>query len=136
MSTRVTDEQVLHALAWARNYGTWWSGNASPAAARRWLVKLAQQGVTIEYAGPLDTASVREMSRFLGPRAQDVVPSELVLTNREVLLLLYGLAAGAERPGAARRLPGGVGAPGKVRARHDGARAAIPRASAELVVGD
>lgn len=98
MSTRVTDEQVLHALTWARNYGdiVEWTHVASRGP--KWLVKLAQQGVTIEAAGHLDAASLREMSPFLAPRAQDVVPSELVLTNREVLLLLYGIAAGAERP--------------------------------------
>lgn len=77
---------------------TWWNGSASPSAAPKWLVKLAQQGVTIEYAGRVDAAALREMSPFLASRAQDVVPSELALTNREVLLLLYGIAAGAERP--------------------------------------
>jgi hypothetical protein len=98
MSTRVTDEQVLHALAWARNYGDVVEWTRVAKRGPKWLVKLAQQGVTIEYSGRLDAATLAETSWFLGPRAADVVPNELVLTNREVLLLLYGIAAGAERP--------------------------------------
>jgi hypothetical protein len=60
--------------------------------------RLGSRDQAEEYAGRLDTASLREMSPFLAPRAQDVVPSELVLTNREVLLLVYGIGVGAERP--------------------------------------
>jgi hypothetical protein len=98
MSSRVTDEQVRHALTWARNYGDVLGWKRIATRGPKWLVKLAQQGVTIEHSGRIDAASLREMSPFLTPRALDVVPSELALTNREVLLLLYGIAAGAERP--------------------------------------
>jgi hypothetical protein len=58
----------------------------------KWLVRLTQRGVTIEHSGRLDAATLAETWWSLAPRAADVVPNELVLTNREVLLLLllYG----------------------------------------------
>jgi hypothetical protein len=85
--TRVTDEQVIHMLSWARNYGdvTSWERVASRGA--KWLISLAQKGITIESPG----------RALLDPRPLDVVPQELVLSNREVLLLCYGLAIGGER---------------------------------------
>lgn len=89
---RVTDEQVIHTLTWARNYSDVeaWEKIDKPKGTRgaRWLVTLTRQATTSGMGG----------GGLLGPRALDVVPLKLALTNREVLLLCYGLAVGGERP--------------------------------------
>lgn len=67
-----------------------WERITKPKGARgpRWLVTLTRQA----------TISGLGVGGFLGARALDVVPLKLALSNREVVLLCYGLAIGGERP--------------------------------------
>ena len=79
-------------LTWARNYSdvTSWRRAEKPKGARgpRWLVTLSRQATT----------SGLRPGGLMGARPLDVVPLTLALTNREVVLLCYGLAVGGERP--------------------------------------
>ena len=93
---RVTDEQVLHMLTWASNFGDVESWERISRRGAKWLVRLAFEGeISTEIAGWV--ADIRAFAGVLGPRALDVVPHELALTNREVMLLCYGLAVGGWR---------------------------------------
>jgi hypothetical protein len=83
---RVTDDAVDHWLVWARNYGEIESYKKIAERGRKWLVKMPE-GVTI-------TASGME----LGFLERNLVPDEIVLTNREALVFGMGLAAGGSRP--------------------------------------
>ena len=101
MSTRVTDEQVVP----CSDVG---------AELRRC------RGVE----GRIDPASLREMSPFLAPRAQDVVPERARCRTARFCSSCTGsrlaLSGQCRAPTTGRR-----GSAGKVRARHVGARAAI-----------
>lgn len=98
--TRVTDDQVQHMLAWARNYGDVTEYKRVAKSGAKWLIKLALRGVSCENSGVINAEWIEKADLgdlMLGPRKQDIVPQEMVLTNREVMLLCYGLAAGGER---------------------------------------
>jgi hypothetical protein len=94
---RVTDEDVRHALAWARNYGDVEDYERIGARGAKWLVRLTLRDVSIDHVGRLNEETLSNVPPLLWPRVIDHVPAEMVLTNREVLLLVYGLAAGGER---------------------------------------
>jgi hypothetical protein len=87
--TRITDEQVAHSLQWARNYGDVESWERVAARGAKWLVVLSRQHTI---------SGMREIGGWIGARPIDLVPREIVLSNREVLVLCYGLAIGGERP--------------------------------------
>jgi hypothetical protein len=94
---RVTDAEVRHALAWARNYGDVEHYEQIRPRGAKWLLRLALSDVSIDHVGRLTEESLSELHPLLWPSGIDHVPGELVLTNREVLLFVYGLAAGGER---------------------------------------
>ena len=94
---RVTDEEVRHFLAWARNYGDVEHYEQIRPRGAKWLLRLALQDVSIDHVGRLTEETLSEVNPLLWPRAIDRVPGEMVLTNREVLLFVYGLATGGER---------------------------------------
>jgi hypothetical protein len=102
MSERVTDEMVVHALSWARNYGDVekWRKIKRPKGERgpKWVVILAlSKTVSADGTGPITAQTLEETPALLLPRSADIIPRELALTNREVILFCYGLAAGGER---------------------------------------
>jgi hypothetical protein len=68
-------------------------------------VRLTLRDVSIDHVGWLNEETLSNVPPLLWPRVIDNVPAEMVLTNREALLLVYGLAAGGERdvPRAAYR---------------------------------
>lgn len=87
MNTRVTDDDVLRWLAWARNYGEIESFRRVAKRGRKWLILM-----------PLDEHRTRDGDHLrgglMGHREEDVVPREMVLTSREALVFAYGCAAG------------------------------------------
>lgn len=93
--TRVTDDQVSHMLTWARNFGDL-DFKRIGKSGRKWLVTFTFDGeISTEHMGRV--ADARAFAQFLGPRLADIVPHELALTNREAMLLCYGLAVGGWR---------------------------------------
>lgn len=99
MSNRVTDDQAVHMMTWARHYGDIESWKRIGKSGAKWLVKFTFKGtLSSEASGPIKQEDFQTWADFmLGPRQQDLVPNEMVLTNREVMLLCYGLAIGGER---------------------------------------
>jgi hypothetical protein len=86
---RATDEMVRSALTWARSYEEIGSFGLIAPAGRKWRVGLASSVVVGSGLWP-------------GPdRPQDMVPDELVLTNREALAFAYGCAVAGARHGRA-----------------------------------
>jgi len=93
---RVTDEQAIHALTWARNFGDVASWERLSRRGAKWLVRLAFDGeISMDLHGRV--ADLRAFNVILGPREIDVVPHELALSNRDVLLFCYALAVGGWR---------------------------------------
>lgn len=97
---RITDEQVIHSLTWARNYGDVESWKRIAKSGPKWLVRFSfPEPMTFDYHGPM--SPFESNTNFLmAPRPEDIIPREMVLTNREALLVCYGLAIGGERPEA------------------------------------
>lgn len=88
--TRVTDEMVLHWLAWARNFGEVVSWRVGSGAGRRFRIRVTP-GITANG----DPYRAKEgLLDLLGHEEKDVVPVELMLTAREALLFGMGCAAG------------------------------------------
>lgn len=83
---RVTENELRHWLAWARNYKeieNYTLLTPTPRNGRKWLIQLP------EVATASGQAPGRERS---------VVPTEFVLTSRELLAFCYGLAVAGSRP--------------------------------------
>lgn len=87
MTIRISDEQVEHSLTWARNYGDVKSWDRTGQRGAKWLIQITRQATT----------SGLPVGGLLGARPLDVVPLNLALTSRQVLLFCYGLAIGGER---------------------------------------
>lgn len=94
---RVTDRMVEHWLIWARNFGEIVAYNSgrgpykyAKGESRRFRIRLTP-GVTSD-GSPFRPK--QGLLDILGHDADDVVPSELMLTAREALLFGMGCAAG------------------------------------------
>lgn len=96
---RVTDEQVIHSLAWASNYGDVEGWKRIAKSGPKWLIRFSfPEPMAFDYHGPMTPADFEDSADFLmAPRPEDIIPREMALTNREVLLMCYGLAIGGER---------------------------------------
>jgi hypothetical protein len=88
---RVTDDEVRRWLAWARNYDEIESWESVARRGRRWLIRLPDTGTPV-------TASGMEP----GWLERSVVPTELVLTGREVIAFCMGAAVARSQPRTAR----------------------------------
>lgn len=80
---RVSEDDILRALMWARNYGEIESFKVLPTPGRRYLIKLPADDITVEGGDP----------RLLS----NLVPGELALTGREALAFAFGCAAAGAR---------------------------------------
>lgn len=88
---RVTDDEVLHWLAWARNYDEIVSWESVAPRGRRWLIRLPDTGTPVTASG-----------LPIGWTEWAAVPTEMVLTGREVIAFCMGAAIARSQPRTAR----------------------------------